>query len=78
MKEERQKILDKIDVMIKDAKATRKSAIQKIEHHERICRYMQKQTFERIDRMEARIARMEKFIICGLGAILLAVLSNHM
>ena len=39
---------------------------------------MKKQTFERIDRMEARIARMEKFIICGLGAILLAVLSNHM
>ena len=28
MKEERQKILDKIDVMIKDAKAIRKSAIQ--------------------------------------------------
>jgi hypothetical protein len=46
----------------------KKSALQKIEHHERICRYMQKQTFERIDRMEARIARMEKFIICGLGA----------
>ena len=57
---------------------TRKSALQKIEHHERICRYMQKQTFERIDRMEARIARMEKFIVGGLGAILLAVLSNHM
>ena len=56
----------------------RKSALQKIEHHERICRYMQKQTFERIDRMEARIMRMEKFIICGLGAIPLAVLSNHM
>ena len=56
----------------------RKSALQKIEHHERICRYMQKQTFDRIDRMEARIARMEKFIVGGLGAILLAVLSNHM
>jgi hypothetical protein len=56
----------------------KKSALQKIEHHERICRYMQKQTFERMDRMEARIARMEKFIICGLGAILLAVLSNNM
>ncbi len=56
----------------------KKSALQKIEHHERICRYMQKQTFERIDRMEARIARMEKFIVGGLGAILLAVLSNHM
>jgi len=39
---------------------------------------MQKQTFDRIDRMESRIARMEKFIVGGLGAILLAVLSNHM
>ena len=56
----------------------RKSAIQKIEHHEKICRLMQKQTFDRIDRMEARIARLEKWIIGGLGAILLAVLSNHM
>ena len=56
----------------------KKSALQKIEHHERICRYMQKQTFDRIDRMEARIARMEKFIVGGLAAILLAVLSNHM
>ena len=56
----------------------KKSALQKIEHHERICRYMQKQTFDRIDRMESRIVRMEKFIVGGLGAILLAVLSNHM
>ena len=56
----------------------KKSALQKIEHHERICRYMQKQTFERIDRIEARVARLEKWIIGGLGAILLAVLTNHM
>jgi hypothetical protein len=56
----------------------RKSALQKIEYHEKICRIMQKQTFERIDRMEARIARLEKWIIGGLSAILLAVLSNHM
>ena len=39
---------------------------------------MQRQTFQRIDRMEARIARMEKWIVGGLGAILLAVLSNNM
>ena len=56
----------------------RKSALQKIEYHEKICRIMQKQTFERIDRMETRIARLEKWSIGGLGAILLAVLSNHM
>ena len=56
----------------------KKTALQKIEYHEKLCRIMQKQTFERIDRMEARIARLEKFIICAMGAILLAVLSNHM
>ena len=56
----------------------KKSALQKIEYHEKICRIMQKQTFERIDRMETRIARMEKWIIGGCVAIVLAVLSNHM
>ncbi len=56
----------------------KRSAIDRIDNHEKICRLMQRQTFDRIDRMEARIARMEKFIIGGLGAILLAVLSNHM
>ena len=58
--------------------ARRKSAIDRIDHHEKICRLMQKQTFDRIDRMEIRIARMEKWIIGGLTAILLAVLSNHL
>ena len=56
----------------------KKSALEKIEYHEKICRLRQKQTFDRIDRMETRIARLEKWIIGGLGAILLAVLSNHM
>ena len=56
----------------------RKSAMDRIDNHERICRLMQKQTFERIDRMETRIARMEKWLIGGLTAIVLAVLSNHM
>jgi len=56
----------------------KKSALDKIEYHEKICRLMQKQTFEKIEKIEARITRLEKFIIGGLGAILLAVLSNHM
>ena len=59
-------------------KRSTKSAIDRIDHHEKICRLMQKQTFDRIDKMEIRIARMEKWIIGGLTAILLAVLSNHM
>jgi len=60
------------------ARRSSKSAIDRIDHHEKICRLMQKQTFDRIDKMEIRIARMEKWIIGGLTAILLAVLSNHM
>jgi hypothetical protein len=55
-----------------------KSAIDRIEHHEKICRLMQKQTFERIDRMESRIARMEKWIIGGCIGVVLAVLSQHL
>ena len=55
-----------------------KSALDKIEYHEKICRLMQKQTFEKIEKIETRITRLEKFIVGGLGAILLAVLSNHM
>ena len=56
----------------------RTSALNKIEYHEKICRLMQKQTFEKIEKIESRINRLEKFIIGGIGAILLAVLSNHM
>ena len=56
----------------------RRSALQKIENHEKICRIMQKQTFDKIEKMEARILRIEKWIIGGLGAILLAVLSQHL
>jgi len=56
----------------------KKSALEKIEYHEKICRIMQKQTFDKIEKIEQRISRMEKFISGALLAILLAVLSNHM
>ena len=38
----------------------KKSALQKIEDHEKLCRIMQKQTFEQIKDVKERIARMEK------------------
>ena len=56
----------------------KKSAAQKIEDHEKLCRIMQKQTFTKIEKLENRILRMEKWIVRGMFAILLAVLSNHM
>jgi hypothetical protein len=39
---------------------------------------MQKQTFQKIENLENRICRIEKWIIGGMFAILLAVLSNHL
>jgi len=56
----------------------RQSASARIDHHEKICRLMQKQTFDRIDKMDQRINRIEKIIVGGMFAIFMAVLSNHL
>jgi hypothetical protein len=48
----------------------KKSAIQKIEDHEKLCRIMQKQTFEQIKEMQERIKRLEYWIVGGMGAVL--------
>jgi hypothetical protein len=54
----------------------RKSALQKIEDHEKLCRIMQKQTFEQIKEIKERVTRMEKMIMGGGGAIILALVMN--
>ena len=56
----------------------KKSALDRIDNHEKICRLMQKQTFDRIDKMDQRINRIEKIIVGGMFAIFMAVLSNHL
>lgn len=53
-------------------------ALQKIENHEKLCRIMQKQTFEQIKEMQERIKRIEYWIVGGMGAVLLALLLNMM
>ena len=54
----------------------RKSALQKIEDHEKLCRIMQKQTFNQIKEVKERIARMEKMIVGGAIGIIIALLLN--
>ena len=54
----------------------KKSTLQKIEAHEKLCRIMQKQTFEQIKEIKERVSRMEKMIMGGGGAIILALLMN--
>jgi len=53
------------------------TAMSRIESHEKLCRIMQKQTFQKMEALEQRICRIEKWIIGGMFAILIAVLSNH-
>ena len=57
---------------------TKKSALQKIEAHEKLCRVMQKQTFEQIKEMRERIKRIEYMIVAGMGSIILALVMNYM
>jgi lipopolysaccharide/colanic/teichoic acid biosynthesis glycosyltransferase len=57
---------------------TKKSALQKIEDHEKLCRIMQKQTFEQIKEMRERIKRIEYMIVAGMGSIILALVMNYM
>ena len=54
----------------------KKSALQKIEDHEKLCRIMQKQTFEQIKEIKERVTRMERMIMGGGGAIIIALIMN--
>ena len=54
----------------------KKSALQKIEDHEKLCRIMQKQTFDQIKEAKERIARMEKMIVGGAIGIIIALILN--
>ena len=54
----------------------KKSALQNIEDHEKLCRIMQKQTFEQIKEIKERVTRMERMIMGGGGAIIIALLMD--
>ena len=56
----------------------KKSAIDRIENHEKICRLMQKQTFDQIKEIKDRILRLEKMIMAAGGAIILALIASMM
>ena len=48
----------------------RKSALQKIEYHEKICRIMQKQTYDKIHKLEHQITRIESILLVSVGALI--------
>ena len=47
----------------------RDNAIQKIESHEKLCRIMQKQTHDKILKLEKQINRVESILLITTGAL---------
>ena len=48
-------------------------ALDKIESHEKLCRIMQKQTHDKIHRIENQINRIEKIFLVSAGALMSAM-----
>ena len=47
-----------------------KTALQKIESHEKLCRIMQKQTHDKINDLQSQINRIEKIMLISVGALI--------
>ena len=45
-------------------------ALQKIESHEKLCRIMQKQTHDKILKLERQINRVESILLVSTGALI--------
>ena len=50
-----------------------KNALQKIEEHEKLCRIMQKQTHDKIHKIEAQISRLEKIVLVSAGMLIMGM-----
>ncbi len=48
-------------------------ALQKIESHEKLCRIMQKQTHDKIHKIEVQISRLEKIVLVSAGMLIMGM-----
>ncbi len=46
------------------------NAIQRIDSHEKLCRIMQKQTHDKINKIEQQINRVESILLVSVGALI--------
>ena len=49
------------------------NALQKIESHEKLCRIMQKQTHDKINKIENQISRLEKIVLVSAGMLIMGM-----
>jgi hypothetical protein len=54
----------------------RKSALQKIEDHEKLCRIMQRQTFDQIKELKAQIVRIERLLIGTAAFVIVSLIDK--
>ena len=52
-----------------------KNALQKIEEHEKLCRIMQKQTHDKINKLERQINRIESILLVSVGTLVAGMAS---
>ena len=50
--------------------AAKDNALQKIESHEKLCRIMQKQTYDRMHELQNHITRIERILLVSMGAVI--------
>ena len=50
--------------------SNKNNALQKIESHEKLCRIMQKQTYERMNQLQTQITRIERILLVSMGAVI--------
>ena len=46
------------------------NALQRIESHEKLCRIMQKQTYDRMQQLQGQITRIERILLVSMGAVM--------
>ena len=46
------------------------NALQRIDSHEKLCRIMQKQTHDKIEKLENQITRVERILLVSMGAVI--------
>ena len=48
----------------------KQDALQRIESHEKLCRIMQKQTYERMNQLQTQITRIERILLVSMGSVM--------
>ena len=52
---------------------SKQDALQRIESHEKLCRIMQKQTYERMNQLQTQITRIERILLVSMGSVMTGI-----